>query len=460
MTRTKFLLASFAVVHLAACNQHPPGLSDARTKANNSLAIKTETADRDTTEAESSVRGSTPAATAESSRHSQSTIHLTQQQIDFAQIKTSAVQLSHLSQELDFSSIVQAPSDEVGIVSPQMNGVVSRVLVDVGDTVKKGQILMYVNSPDVAEAQANYYHALSKLQEVDAATKLIKTRLELSNKNQKRLEGLVEEGISAKRDVELAQEKVASTSAELVASEAAGNAAKAQLSAARVRLAALGISSPSKTPEAITTELPLYSPRSGTVVERNVIAGQGVSPIASTATPRATPAQHNSLICIADLKTVWVMLEVPQLEVSKLKIGTPVKFSSEVAPGMTFDGKITRLGENFDPNSHSVLVRTEIQNRNGLLKPGMLVIAKVHTSGSKDNGLIVDAAAVQNIDGNDFVFVARPGNHFEKTAVQRISTVGERSMVQGNLKLGDQIVSNGAFFLKTEAVKTLIGSDI
>ena len=454
MTRTMFLLVAFAVIAGGGCSEVPreglpfPISSARKTAFENNGAKDLKTPDKN--------ERSKSSAESQSSR----TIHLTQQQIDFARIKTSTVQLSHLSQDLDFSSVVQAPSDEVGIVSPQMNGVVSRVLVDVGDTVKKGRILMYVNSPDVAEAQANYYHAVSKLQEVEAATRLIKTRLELSNKNQKRLEGLVAEGISAARDVELAQEKVASISAELVASEASENAAKAQLSAARVRLTALGISNPSKTPEAITTELPLYSPRSGTVVERNVIAGQGVSPVSPNSAPRTALAQHNSLICIADLKTVWVMLEVPQLEVSKLKIGTPVKFSSEVAPGMTFDGRITRLGENFDSNSHSVLVRTEIQNRGGLLKPGMLVIAKVHTQRSDDNGLIIDTAAIQNIDGNDFVFVARSGNHFEKIPVQRISTVGEHSLIHGDLKLGQRIVSAGAFYLKTEVVKTLIGSDV
>lgn len=447
MTRTRFLLAALAVVFSAGCDRHStvPTFAEANKAAPESA---TKTFSSEGGAPRSAGTGSTPGL-----------LHLTQQQIDFAQIKTSPVEISHLSQDLDFSSIVQAPSDDIGIVSPQMNGVVSRVLVDVGDTVKKGQILMYVTSPDVAEAQANYYHALSKLQEVEAATRLIKTRLDLSIKNQKRLEGLVDEGISAKRDVEIAQEKVASTSAELVASEAAGNAAKAQLSAAKVRLAALGISSPSKTPDEITTELPLYSPRSGTVVERNVIAGQGVSPISTTMTPRTTQAQHNSLICIADLNTVWVMLEVPQLEVSKLKIGTPVKFTSEVAPGMTFDGQITRLGENFDPNSHSVLVRTQIQNRSGLLKPGMMVIAKVHTQRPGESGLIIDTSAIQNIEGKDYVFLARADNYFEKTGVQRISTVGDRTLVKGDLKLGDQVVSGGAFVLKTEAVKALVGGD-
>ncbi len=447
MTRTRFLLAALAVVFSAGCDSHSTVPTFARA---NKTSSESATKKLSTTGGAARTAGTVSAPMF---------LHLTQQQIDFAQIKSVPVQVSHLSQDLDFSSIVQAPSDDTGIVSPQMNGVVSRVLVDVGDVVKKGQILMYVTSPDVAEAQANYYHALSKLQEVEAATRLIKTRLELSMKNQTRLEGLVDEGISAKRDVEIAQEKVASTSAELVASEAAGNAAKAQLSAAKVRLAALGINSPSKTPDDITTELPLYSPRSGTVVERNVIAGQGVSPLSTTMAPRTTQAQHNSLLCIADLKTVWVMLEVPQLEVSKLHIGTPVKFTSEVAPGMTFDGHITRLGENFDPNSHSVLVRTQIQNRSGLLKPGMMVIAKVHTQRPGESGLIVDTSAIQNIEGSDFVFVARGDNQFEKTAVQRISTVGERTLVSGNLKLGDRVVSSGAFVLKTEAVKALVGGD-
>ncbi len=437
MTRTLFLLPLFAALFLTSCERGAENAAHSplrKTAVDSSKNLSTE----------NSACGNTRI------------IRLTQKQIDFARIKTEPVRLSHLWQDLEFSSVVQSPSDDVGVISPQISGVVSRVLVDLGDNVRKGQVLIYVDSPDLAEAQSNYFNAVSKVEEVKAQTRLLQTRLNIANQHQNRLNGLLGEGISAKRDVEAAEEKVASTSAELVALEAAGNAAEAQLNGAKVRLAALGILHPGKAADSFTTILPLYSPCDGTVVERNVVAGQAISPISASSSPRGSLAQQGALISIANLKTVWVMLEVPQAQVSKLKLNSPVKFVSEVAPGVTFDGKITRLGENFDPTCHCVMVRSEIDNRKNLLKPGMLVIAKVHTDKKKSDGLIIRSAAIQNIEGQDYVFVARDRQSFEKLPIKKLSTVEENALISGAVKPGDQLVCEGSFLLKTEVMKTLL----
>jgi Multidrug resistance efflux pump len=144
----------------------------------------------------------------------------------------------------------------------------------ISETGKKGQVLLYVNSPDVAESQSNYYDALSKVTKAQAEIELVKIRLEIAFKDINRLNDLVSEGISSKRDLESSQARCAATEAELVALDAAAKAAEAQLAAARVRLAALGIAKPSPTPSGFTSEPPLLSPRDGIVVQRNVIAGQ------------------------------------------------------------------------------------------------------------------------------------------------------------------------------------------
>jgi cobalt-zinc-cadmium efflux system membrane fusion protein len=377
-------------------------------------------------------------------------IELSDRQIERAGIKTATVTTGKLAQELEFSSVVEAPSDDIGIVSPLMNGVVSRVLVDVGDTVRTGQPLLYVTSPDVSEAQAAYLHALSKLQEVKAQAALIDTRLELAKKDVARLAALVQEGISANKDLEASQARMATTKAELVATQAASNAALAELNAARIKLRALGIAHPSDKPDGLTTDLPLTSPRNGVVIQRAVTAGQGIGPTTTMA------AGHTgALLSIASLDKVWVMLEVPQSQASTLRVGAPVTFISEIAPEVAFKGKITRIGQHFDPTCHCLSVRTEIDNGQHLLKPGMLIIAKVASNASTTEHKTIATAAIQNIDGNDYVFVEAGHGRYRRVPVAVIKSNADEAQISG-IAADARVVVNGAFQLKTESVKNAL----
>lgn len=389
---------------------------------------------------------------------------LSAEQTARAQLQTCKIQLDGLSRDLEFSSIIEAPIDDVGTVAPQLNGVVTKVLVDLGDHVKKGQVLLYVNSPDVAESQANYFDALSKVTRAQAEKDLIKIRLEIAAKDRQRLEELVAEGISSKRDLESSQARHAATKAELVASEAAANAAEAQLAAARVRLNALGISKPSQPLNGFTSELPLLSPRTGIVVQRNVIAGQGVSPTSanlaqSLAANNATATTNNALLSIANLDKVWVMLEVPQSQAAFLDRNSKVKFETEVAPGVTFLGKITKMGQHYDPVSHCVAVRTEIDNSQGLLKPGMMIIARVHVKTRERKGFTVPSASLQNIDGKDYVFVREDQFTFRPVQVNKLSDDNDCCMISGDVRAGDEVATKGSFILKTELVKGRAGNN-
>jgi cobalt-zinc-cadmium efflux system membrane fusion protein len=379
------------------------------------------------------------------------TLRLSARQVSHGQIETKKIRFGALEKSSEFSSVVEAPSDKIGIVSPQINGIVTRVLVDVGDQVSKGQVLFYISSPDLADAQASYFHAVSKFQECRSQSTLIKTRLELARKDVERYNTLVSEGISARRDFEAAQVREANTNSELLATEAAATAAEAQLNAAKVRLAALGMAEPKTKPTEFTADLPLISPASGVIVQRNISPGQSVG-------PSSTPNQTNKpFISIANLEKVWVMLEVPQSQVSELRLGDLVKFRSEIVPKKIFEGRVTRLGENVDPVSHCFQVRTEIDNEGGLLKPGTLVIATVNAVHQK-SGLLVPKSAIQNIDGTDYLFSQTGTGQFKKIPVTILSSNGPDMLIQGKVGSGDSVVTNGAFFLKTEIVKASMGA--
>ncbi len=392
-----------------------------------------------------------------SSRHSvigidKNTLQLSERQVSRGQIETKKIRFGALEKSSEFSSVVEAASDRIGIVSPQINGIVTRVLVDVGDRVSKGQVLFYISSPDLADAQASYFHAVSKVEECRSQSALIKTRLEIAQKDVDRYNTLLGEGIAARREFEAAQAREANTNSELIATEAAATAADAQLNAAKVRLAALGMTELNSKPAEFTADLPLLSRASGVIVQRNISPGQSVGPLT------ALNQSNKPFISIANLERVWVMLEVPQSQVSELHVGDLVTFRCELAPKKIFEGRVTRLGENVDPLSHSFQVRTEIENKGGQLKPGTLVIATVNAAHSR-SGLLAPKSAIQNIDGTNYLFCQIGTGQYKKIPVTILSSNGPDVLIQGKVAAGDSVVTAGAFFLKTEIVKASMGAE-
>jgi len=162
-----------------------------------------------------------------------------------------------------------------------------------------------------------------------------------------------------------------------------------------------------------------------------------------------------ALLSIASLDKVWVMLEVPQSQASTLRVGAPVAFISEIAPEVAFKGKITRIGQHFDPTCHCLSVRTEIDNGQHLLKPGMLIIAKVASNGSKTAHKTIATAAIQNIDGNDYVFVEAGHGRYRRVPVAVIKSNADEAQISG-IADDARVVVNGAFQLKTESVKNAL----
>ncbi|HMY03805.1 MAG TPA: efflux RND transporter periplasmic adaptor subunit, partial [Candidatus Obscuribacter sp.] len=311
-------------------------------------------------------------------------------------ITVAPVGTRSLKQALRFSSTVESSNPGTASVTSMVHGIITRVLVDVGDTVKAGQVVAYINCPELSDAQSSFVERKARVMEAAANVDLIKTRVSLAEADAARLKTLFGEGISAKKDVEAGQSRIASTKAELETAKAMLAASQIQFTAARSRLVSLGFDPQSMEESKLTTELALRSPISGQVSQRNAQAGQTVG---ASGSPAATV-----LFTIVDLSRVWVMLEVPQSEVSKIKLNAPVTFTTEVAPGQKFIGRVTRLGERFDPQSRTASVRTEIENPRAILKPGLLVLAEVATSAAPQDKLSIPNAAIQRIGGQDLVF--------------------------------------------------------
>ncbi len=368
---------------------------------------------------------------------------------DQKSIEVLPVRSSNLKQSMRFTSTVESSNPGTAAVTSLVHGVVTRVLVDVGDTVKAGQVVAFINCPELSDAQSNFVERQARVIEATANVELIRTRLKLAEAEASRLKTLFEEGISAKKEVEASESRIASAKAELETAKAQRTSSEIQFSAARSRLTSLGFDPKSMELSKLTTELALRSPIAGVVSQRNAQPGLVVG-----ATGSATTAV---LFTVVDLSTVWVMLEVPQSEISNIKLNAPVTFTTEVAPGQKFKGRVTKMGERFDPQSRSASIRTEIDNPKAILKPGLLVLAEVATSAPARAQLLVPNSSIQRIGSEVLVFKKVSANSFEACPIKVGNTDGNNTVVLSGVELGDMVATKGSFLLKSELQRKSIG---
>lgn len=364
-------------------------------------------------------------------------------------VNIATVKDMRLHNVMRFSSTVESRNPGTASVTCLLHGVVSRVLADVGDKVQAGQIVAYINCPDVSDAQSVYVERRAHGLEAAANYEFTRTRLKIAEAEIARLKSLSVDGITARKDVESAESRTAGIEAELQTAKAMVSSSEIQLESSKSRLLSFGLEP--TTVDKVTTELPLRSPISGLVSERTAQAGLPVGPLSG--------ATNAALFKIIDLSRVWVMLEVPQDEISHVHIGAKVSFTTEVAPGKSFKGRVTKLGETFDAASRTASIRTEIENPNFILKPGMLVLADVSTDGSLQQQLTIPEKAIQKLSNKTVVFKEIGPLTFKVCPVSIGRCNRGDAEIQTGLSLGDRVATNGSFLLKSEVMKNAIGEE-
>jgi membrane fusion protein, copper/silver efflux system len=183
--------------------------------------------------------------------------------------------------------------------------------------------------------------------------------------------------------------------------------------------------------------LTLRSPISGTVLEKQVFAGQYVM-------------AQNDLYVVADLSTVWMQARVFQYELPHVALGMPATVSFQSQPGQLLAGKIVFIDPVIDEMSRSVQVRIELPNRAGQLRPGMFGDVSIgHAMGT---GLTVPASAIIRTGERDIAFRAVSTDHFLPVEV-KISPMGfgDRFQVLEGLNAGDQVVTSANFLIDSES---------
>lgn len=323
-------------------------------------------------------------------------------------LKTEAV-LPDSGSELQLPGRLVWNEDRTVRLYPQLGGRVQKVLRDAGSTVTAGQTLATLWSADYGQAQADAHKADADRQQAEQV-------LERSRE-------LHAAGVIADKDWQAAQ----------------ADARRAQAEAARAgrRLATLGGDGDGS--------YALKSPMAGVVVERNVTPGMEFRPDQSSA----------PLFVITDPASLWLQLDAGEADLRWLKAGQRLALEVKHYPGERFPGVVRHVADFVDPASRTVKVRCEVPNADRRLKGEMFATASLPLPPGRL--LKVPAQAVMLFGSRYYVLRDEGDGHYRRMEVQVGRDAGGWIEVDGELKPGDRVVSEGnlhlAKYLKAPAAK-------
>jgi cobalt-zinc-cadmium efflux system membrane fusion protein len=299
------------------------------------------------------------------------------------------------------------------VVAP-VAGRVARVLVAVGDAVRQGQPLFTIDSPEADAATSTHLQA-------DAAVSQARATLIKAQADAERSKDLFDHNAIAKKEV-------LSADSALAQSQAALDQALAAREQAERRLSVLGLS-----PRDFKQQVTVRSPLSGKVLDLSVVPGEYRN---DTSAPVMT---------IADLSTVWVSSQVPETYIRFIQPHERVEISLVAYPDETFEGRVLQIADTVDPQTRTVKVHAELDNRNGRFRPEMF--GSIHHIESTAMMPVVPAGAVIEGDGHATVFVEPSPGTFQERTVVIGKKAGDRVRVISGLKAGETVVVDGAMLL-------------
>jgi cobalt-zinc-cadmium efflux system membrane fusion protein len=298
---------------------------------------------------------------------------------------------------------------EVGSALPSR---VVRVLASPGDSVRRGQPLVELQSVELGRARGEYLGARARAELARAA---VARKRELAGR------------VVPLREVQEA--------------EAEARAAEAELQAAIASLRALGLSEGDLSSGGKSdARFLLRSPIPGTVIERSVVAGRMTDP-------------SKPLFRVGDLSRLWLTVHAYERDAVRVRPGSSARVTFPALPGRVVAGAVTLVGRQVDVVSRTIPVRIEVENEAGLLRPGMSASAWVRLGDTGSTVVAVPAASLQRLEDEWRVFIPKGEGTFEIRTVGRGRDLGGEIEIVSGLRPGERVVVDGAFLLKAEAEK-------
>ena len=284
-------------------------------------------------------------------------------------------------------------------------GRVVEIKARLGDAVKKGQVLLRVQSADIAGAYSDYQKAVADEQ-------LARTQAE-------RAHLLYDKGAISLNDLQVAQDAEAKAQVDV------------KTTAEKLRvLGNANLDQPSGVVD-------IHAPIAGVITDQQVTNAGGVAGLSSP-----------NPFTISDLTYVWILCDVYENDLSAVRVGDRADVRLSAYPDKTFTGIVSNIGPILDPNIRTAKVRIEVRNP-GLFRPGMFATATFH--GQKKVKLAaVPANAVLHLHDHDWVYVPIGGNRFRRIEVKAGDMLsGDMQEIVSGIAAGQQVIANALDFQNT-----------
>jgi cobalt-zinc-cadmium efflux system membrane fusion protein len=285
------------------------------------------------------------------------------------------------------------------------SGRVLNIYARIGDYVKKGQLLMEVQSTDVSGAFSTYLKAVND-------ERLAKIQLD-------RAKLLADKGAIPTSQLEIAQN--------------AEDDAVAALTASREQLKVLGVD-----PAHPAAAVKVYAPASGYIIAQNVTAAGAAG---------VTYGGSSTAFTIADLSHVWVLCDVYENDLAQVHLGEKAEIRLTTYPGKVITGTIGDIGAVLDPTLHTAKVRVQVENPGTLMRVGMFASATFYGKDQQEH-IEIPAAAILHLHDRDSVYIPAGSPGTSPASFRRVAVVGGAMLpnnlqeVKSGLVVGQQVVAN------------------
>jgi membrane fusion protein, copper/silver efflux system len=332
----------------------------------------------------------TTAAPAEAGAYSQ----LTETEQKAIGVETAEVKRQTIRKEIMAPGRVAEPETGIGAISARIGGRIDKLLINVtGETVRRGQPIAMIYSPEVFTAAEEYRLALDNRQRLSASKEpqAISEAEELVRASRRRLELW---GVSAEQIEEIAS-----------------SAEKA-------------------------VQITAYSPVSGVITKRNVAEGQYVK-------------EGDVLFEVADLSAVWVQADIFESDIPLIRNGQKVKITAPTLAGGVIQGTVNFLQPSVDPQNRTMTARIQVPNAEMRLRPGMFVQVSVETPLATDI-VAVPRSAVLDTGKEKVVYIAKENGVFEKRSIEASMAGDDYYAATRGVQDGERVVTHGNFLIDSQ----------
>ena len=388
-------------------------------------ASDVETTSEPAEQAVSKTKTDSESTTTEHAHEDENELELTVQDMVEHGVQKASVQKGSIDAYLRLPGRLTVNTDQQAHISPNFSGHVEAVYVALGQQVKKGQVLAVLSVPELIDLQSNL--------------KMAQAALDLARQDQQREQQLWSQGISAKQDLQRAQN--------------AYRQAQITVQATQSRLSALGASTGTQG------RFQLTAPMSGIISQKDIVVGENVQ-------------LADQLFVIEQQGALWLEFNIDAQNANQLQTGQSIQFvvnGQAESAQQSYPAVIQTLNTQADQQTGRLVVRAKLNNQTAntnqqLLRPNMLVNVFVPESASKI-ALKVQTSAIQRVDNKDVIFVITSTDKDKLHLQPQNVVLGQRSQdgqwieVLSGVKEGQNYIAKGSFLLKSELEKDEAGHE-